>query len=82
MSVEILEKLRRREMLHKAKIFFERCLDFTTGPVELPEMIARGDQLNIIDVRKPVDYVKGQLAGLVRKSVASVVFRGEKVSVG
>ena len=65
MSVEILEKLKRKEMLHRAKVFFDRRLDFTTGPVELHAMIERGDRLNIIDVRKPEDYAKEHLPGAV-----------------
>ena len=65
MSVEIIEKLRRREMLHRSKTFFERRLDFIRGPVELNWMIKQGEKLNIIDVRSPEDYTKEHIPGAV-----------------
>ena len=65
MSVEIIEKLRRREMLHRSKTFFERRLDFIRGPVELNWMIKQGEKLNIIDVRSPEDYTKEHIPGSV-----------------
>ena len=65
MTVEIIEKLRRIESLHKAKAFFDSLLDFTRGPIELQSMIERGDKLNIIDVRRPEDYAKERIPGAV-----------------
>jgi rhodanese-related sulfurtransferase len=65
MTVEIIEKLRRIESLHKAKAFFDSLLDFTRGPIELHSMIERGDKLNIIDVRRPEDYAKEHIPGAV-----------------
>ena len=65
MTVEIIEKLRRKEMLRQAKIYFEKRLDFTVGPAELNSMMKRGDRLNIIDVRRPQDYAKGHIPGAV-----------------
>ncbi len=65
MAVELIEKLRRKEMLYKAKVYFERRLDFTIGPAELDSMIKRGDRLNIIDVCRPKDYAKGHIPGAV-----------------
>ena len=63
MSSEIMEKLRRREMLRKAKFFFERRLDFTRGPAELHKMIVQGKEMNIIDVRRPEDFAKEHIPG-------------------
>ena len=65
MSVEVIEKLKRREMLHKAKAYFDSMLEFTKGPVELNHMIEQGEKLNIIDVRRPEDYAKGHIPGAV-----------------
>jgi len=45
----------------KAKKYFEAVLNFTTGPAELNEMITRGDNINIIDVRKTKDYETGHI---------------------
>jgi rhodanese-related sulfurtransferase len=65
MTVEIIEKLKRKEMLHKAKVYFDSMLEFTRGPVELHHMIERGEKLNIIDVRRHEDYVKEHIPGAV-----------------
>ena len=65
MTVEIIEKLRRKEMLRRAKAFFDKRLDFTRGPIELNSMIQRGDKLNIIDVRRPEDFAKEHIPGAV-----------------
>ena len=47
----------------KASKFFEAKLNFTTGPVELKDMIDHKEQINIIDVRRPEDYAKGHIPG-------------------
>ena len=77
MSVEIIEKMRRKGMLHQAKVYFEKRLDFTIGPAELNSMIKRGDRLNIIDVCRPEDFAKGHIPGAVNLPEESwSTFRG------
>ncbi len=49
----------------KAAKFFEAKMDFTTGPVELNEMIKSGKEINIIDVRSPSDYIKAHIPGAI-----------------
>jgi rhodanese-related sulfurtransferase len=49
----------------KAVDYFDAKLEFTTGPIELNEMIERGDNISIIDVRKGEDYRKGRIPGSV-----------------
>jgi rhodanese-related sulfurtransferase len=49
----------------KASKFFEAKMKFTTGPFELYEMMKNGDNVNIIDVRKPEDYLKGHIHGAI-----------------
>jgi len=49
----------------KASKFFEAKVEFTTGPFELNHMIETGENINIIDVRKPEDYQKGHIPGAV-----------------
>jgi rhodanese-related sulfurtransferase len=65
MTAETIEKLRSREMLNKAKSFFDSLLNFTRGPIELHKMIENGEKLNIIDVRRPEDYAKEHIPGAV-----------------
>jgi len=40
-------------------------MEFTTGPVELNEMIKRNENINIIDVRSYEDYAKGHIPAAV-----------------
>lgn len=49
----------------KAKEYFEAKLSFTTGPAELKSMIERGEDINIVDVRRPEDYAEGHIPGAV-----------------
>ena len=49
----------------KARRFFEAKMEFTTGPVELSEMIKRSENINIIDVRAYEDYAKGHISAAV-----------------
>jgi rhodanese-related sulfurtransferase len=49
----------------KAKKYFGDKLNFTTGPIELNQMIERNEAINIIDVRKAQDYAKGHIPGAV-----------------
>jgi rhodanese-related sulfurtransferase len=47
----------------KASKYFEAKLNFTTGPVELNDMISRSENINIIDVRAPEDYLDSHIPG-------------------
>jgi rhodanese-related sulfurtransferase len=47
----------------KAKAYFDQKLAFTTGPVELSEMIKVGSNINVIDVRDAEDFDKGHIPG-------------------
>ena len=49
----------------KATEYFEARLNFTTGPVELDQMIKSGENINVIDVRAAEDYDKGHVPGAV-----------------
>jgi len=49
----------------KAKKFFEAKMDFTTGPVELNQMIKDNEDINIIDVRAPEDFTQGHIPGAI-----------------
>ena len=54
-------------MIHdpaKAKEFFEAKMAFTTGPVELEQMMKQGG-VNIVDVRAAEDYAKGHIPGAI-----------------
>jgi rhodanese-related sulfurtransferase len=45
----------------QAKVYFDNKLKFTTGPVEVEEMIKSGANIRIIDVRAAEDYAKGHV---------------------
>jgi rhodanese-related sulfurtransferase len=45
---------------HKALEYFETKLEFQLGPMELNEMIKRGE-VNVIDVRTEKDYREGHI---------------------
>jgi rhodanese-related sulfurtransferase len=49
----------------KAAEYFERKLEFTTGPVELHSMIESGEYVDIIDVRSKEDFYKGHIPGAI-----------------
>jgi rhodanese-related sulfurtransferase len=49
----------------KAAKFFSAKMNFTTGPVELKNMIERGEDISIVDVRSPEDYAIGHIPGAV-----------------
>ena len=49
----------------KAKKFFEAKINFTTGPVELKQMIDSNENINIVDVRLSEDFVKGHIPGAI-----------------
>ena len=42
-------------------------MDFTTGPMELNNMIQLQEHINIIDVRKPEDFRLGHIPGAINK---------------
>jgi rhodanese-related sulfurtransferase len=64
-TISIMDKTRRKDMLRRAKMFFDDRLDFIRGPIELNDMIKEGVEMNIIDVRRPDDYSKGHIPGAV-----------------
>ena len=45
--------------------FFQAKLEFTTGPVELEQLIETGEKINIVDVRYPDDFAKGHIPSAV-----------------
>ena len=45
----------------RAREYFEAKLNFTTGPIELNEMIKNNENINIVDVRAPDDYAQGHI---------------------
>lgn len=50
----------------KARAYFEKKLDFTTGPVELERMLKTGHNLvTVIDVRAAEDYAQGHIPGAI-----------------
>jgi rhodanese-related sulfurtransferase len=54
--------------IRKAVDYFDAKLEFTTGPIELRDMIERGENISIIDVRKEEDYRKGHIPGSINLS--------------
>ena len=63
--MKIMDKRRQKDMLRRERLFFEDRLEFTRGPVELNEMIKEGQEINIIDVRRPEDYSKEHIPGAI-----------------
>lgn len=50
----------------KAKAFFENKVNFSTGPVEVSQLIRSGDNhMTIVDVRAAEDYEKGHIPGAI-----------------
>ena len=50
----------------KAKEYFEDKLAFTTGPVELDQLIKSGENnITVVDVRAAEDYAKGHIPGAI-----------------
>jgi len=49
----------------KATEFFEAKLNSTTGPIELDDMMRKEENINIIDVRRPEDYLNGHIPGAI-----------------
>lgn len=50
---------------NKAIDFFRAKLEFTTGPIELEQMIENDENINIVDVRYPDDFALGHIPGAV-----------------
>lgn len=48
----------------KAKAYFENKVSFTTGPVELDQMLKNGNVI-VVDVREAEDYKKGHVPGAI-----------------
>ncbi len=49
----------------KAAKFFSARMNFTTDPFDLKNMIERGEDTNIVDVRTPEDYAIGRIPGAI-----------------
>ncbi len=49
----------------KAEKFFRCKMEFTTGPMELDKMMKGHENINIVDVRMPVDYAAGHISGAI-----------------
>lgn len=49
----------------KAREFFATKLAFTTGPAEVKDMLDRGENVAIIDVRHPHVYAKSRIPGAI-----------------
>ena len=49
----------------RASKYFKAKLEFTTGPVELRNMLDDEENINIIDVRSPEDFEKGHIPSAV-----------------
>lgn len=49
----------------KAREFFAAKLAFTTGPAEVKDMLDRGQDIAIIDVRHSHVYAKGRIPGAI-----------------
>jgi len=47
----------------RARAWFEDKLAFTTGPVELDQMLKSNENVLVIDVREPDDFAKGHVPG-------------------
>ena len=49
----------------KAVKYFEEKLSFTTGPIELHDMMRHDENIKIIDVRDSEDFAKGHIPGAI-----------------
>jgi rhodanese-related sulfurtransferase len=49
----------------KASKYFAAKMNFTTGPVELNELIKKHESIKIIDVRAAEDFAQGHIPGAV-----------------
>jgi len=49
----------------RARAYFQDKLAFTTGPVELDQMLKDHENINVIDVRAEEDYQKGHIPGAI-----------------
>lgn len=49
----------------KAREFFATKMAFTTGPVDVKNMLDRKEKVTVIDVRHPDIYAKGHIPGAV-----------------
>jgi rhodanese-related sulfurtransferase len=53
------------ENTEKARAYFAARMAFTTGPFEVQGMLARNENVTIVDVRAPDDYAKSHIPGAV-----------------
>lgn len=49
----------------KAKAYFDNKVTFTTGPVEVDQMLKMHQNINVVDVRAEEDYAKGHVPGAI-----------------
>jgi rhodanese-related sulfurtransferase len=50
----------------KARAYFENKLAFTTGPMELDQLIRSGENnITVVDVREAEDFAKGHVPGAI-----------------
>lgn len=49
----------------RAREFFLDKITFTTGPVEVDEMLSSGEEVVIVDVRARADFDKGHVPGAI-----------------
>ncbi len=49
----------------RAKAYFQDKLDFSTGPVEVSQMLKERADINIVDVRDGEDFEKGHIHGSI-----------------
>ncbi len=49
----------------KAQEFFANKVAFTTGPVDVNQMISRGEDIVIVDVREKDDYEESHIPGAI-----------------
>jgi rhodanese-related sulfurtransferase len=47
----------------RARAWFEDKLAFTTGPVELDQMLKSNENILVVDVREPEEFAKGHVPG-------------------
>ena len=49
----------------QARQYFERKMQFTTGPVELNRLLTQKQDIVVVDVRAAEDYEKGHIPGAI-----------------
>jgi rhodanese-related sulfurtransferase len=60
----IMQAMTKMNDPQKARSFFENKIAFTTGPMELSQMLKSGD-VTVVDVRAAEDFEKGHVPGAI-----------------